>query len=172
MFHARQGLRNRVEAEKEKPIPNKTLVDELGVALEYISSDYALTIESLSSLAKHDEITFDLLWTLFPPNAKVYTKNNLLRQQQVLKLQKGNYARRQNGSRYFSMETVFIAHDGEKLGWTEKNLTIEGFEGAKKVCNLSCALLDQLPDRDSVCTQLKQRGHRYLELLSTRTGTY
>jgi hypothetical protein len=155
LFHARQGLYNRVEAEKEKPTPSSTLVDELGVTLEYISSDYASTIGSLSFLAKHDEITFDLLWTLFPPNAKVNTKDNLLRQQQISKLQKGDYARRQNGSRYYSMDVVYIAHDGEKLGWTEKTLTIEGFEGAKKVCNLSFVPLDQLPDRELVCTQLK-----------------
>jgi hypothetical protein len=61
-------------------------------------------IESLSSFAKYDEITFDHLWTLFPPNAKVYTTNNLLRQDQVFKLGQGDYARRQNGSPYYSMK--------------------------------------------------------------------
>jgi DNA polymerase III delta prime subunit len=165
-------LHERVESEKRKPTPNKALIDELGVAFDYIESDYASTIQSLSSLAKHDEITFDLLWTLFPPNAKIHTKDNFLRQQQVLKLRKGDYARRQNGSRYYSMDTVFIAHDGEKLGWTERNLTIDGFDGAKKLCNLSCVPLDQHPEKESIRTQLRQRGQRYLELLSTPTGTY
>jgi hypothetical protein len=70
------------------------------------------------------------------------------------------------------MDVVFIAHDGEKLGWIENDLTIEAFDGAKKVCSLSCVPLDQLSDRDSICKQLGQRGQWYLELLSTPSGTY
>jgi hypothetical protein len=165
-------LIERVEAEKSNPEPNKARVDELSVALQYIAEHYASTINSLSSLSAHGEITFDLLWALFPPNTAIWTKNNLLREPQVLKLQKGDYETRQNGSRHYSMDSRLIAHDGEKFGWTEKSLSIEQFDGAKKVVNLNCVPLNYIADKEAVCNNLKQRGKQYLELLAASSGTY
>src|SRR5205814_1507769 len=52
LFHARDGLADRIKNEELKPNPNKALVDELGVALEYISHDYASTQATLASLSE------------------------------------------------------------------------------------------------------------------------
>jgi len=172
LFHAREGLVDRVKAEEAKPIPNKTLVDELGVALQYISEDYASTQASLTSLSEHDEITFDLLWALFPPNTTVHTKNNLLREDQVCKLQKGEYGQLPSGVRYYSLDVKYISHDGEKLGWVQKTLQIGQFEGAKKVHNLSIVPLHRLPAKDALRAELTKRGQQYIELLGAPRGTY
>jgi hypothetical protein len=172
LFHAREGLASRVKAEEAKETPNKALVDELGVALQYIAQDYASTQASLASLSEHEEVTFDLLWALFPPNTTVYTKNNLLREHQVCKLQKGEYGRLPSGARYFELDLRYISHDGEKLGWAEKTLQIGSFDGAKKVYNLNVIPLDKLPAKGAVCAELKRRGKRYLELLDAPNGTY
>lgn len=140
--------------------------------MQYVADDFDAATNSLKSLSAHGEITFDLLWALFPPNTDVWTKTNLLQEQQVFKLQKGTYARRQSGARYFSMDLRFIAHDGTKFGWTEQNFAIDQFEGARKVVNLSCVPLDHMPDKEAVCSHLKQRGTRFLELLAAPSGTY
>lgn len=172
LFHAREGLAARVKAETAKEAPNKALVEEVGVALQYIEQDYASTQASLTSLAEHDEITFDLLWALFPPNTTVYTKSNLLREHQVCKLQKGEYETLQSGAKQFGLALRHISHDGEKLGWAEKTLNIGYFEGAKKVHNLTVVPLDRLPTKDAVCQELRKRGTRYMELIEAARGTY
>jgi hypothetical protein len=74
LFHSRVGLAERVKAEEASSEPNKALIEELGVALQYIAEDHASTQASLESLLEHSEITFSLLWTIFPPNVTVYTK--------------------------------------------------------------------------------------------------
>lgn len=172
LFHARDGLAERVKAEEAKEAPNKILIDEVGVALQYIAQDYATTQANLSSLAEHDEITFDLLWALFPPNTTVYTKSNLLREHQICKLQKGEYGSLPSGARYYGLDLRYISHDGEKLGWAEKTLQIGSFAGAMKVHNLTVVPLERLPTRDAVCAEVKKRGKRYMELLEAPRGTY
>lgn len=172
LFHARQGLAERVKAEEAKQTPNKAVIDELGVALQYIEEDYASTTATLSSLAKHQEITFDLLWALFPPNISVYTKNNLLREPQILKLTKGEYGEQMGCGKFFEVNVRYLSHDGEKLGWAETTYKIGNFEGAKKVYNLSVVPLEHFPGKDTVCAELVKRGKRYLELLTAPNGTY
>jgi len=172
LFHSREGLAERVQAEESKTAPNKALVDELGVALQYIAQDYASTQATLDSLSEHNEITFNLLWALFPPNVTVYTKSNLLREHQILKLQRGEYGELPSGARYFSLDLRYLSHDGEKLGWAEKNYRISQFDGARKVNNLSVVPLEHLPEKDAICAELKKRGRRYMELLDAPRGTY
>lgn len=172
LFHARHGLADRVKVEEAKPTPHRATKDELGVALQYIAEDYASTQASLTSLLEHDEITFDLLWAIFPPNVTVYTKNNLLREPQILKLQKGEFGQLPSGARYFVLNLQYLSHDGEKLGWTPKTIQIGQFDGAKKVYNLVVVPLNHLPEKETVCAELTKRGKRYLELLEAPRGTY
>jgi hypothetical protein len=172
LFHAREGLANRVKTEEAKSTPNKALVEELGVALQYISEDYASTQASLASLSEHNEITFDLLWALFPPNTTVYTKSNLLREHQICRLQKGEYGQTATGAKFYSLDLNYVSHDGEKLGWTQNTLKVGQFDGARKVHNLSVVPLELLPCKDSIRAQLMKRGQRYMELVSAPRGTY
>ena len=39
--------------------------------LDYLKEEYSATLESLSSLLEHSEITFDLLWALFVPKKTI-----------------------------------------------------------------------------------------------------
>lgn len=70
MFHSRVGLAERVKTEEAKSTPGTALIDELGVALQYIAQDHAVTQASLKSLSEHEEITFKLLWAIFPPGIR------------------------------------------------------------------------------------------------------
>ncbi|KAF2823357.1 P-loop containing nucleoside triphosphate hydrolase protein [Ophiobolus disseminans] len=171
-FHAREGLAERVKADDLKADPNKALVDELGVALQYLAEDHASTSATLESLSEHDEITFSLLWAIFPPNITVYTKSNLLREHQILKLKSTYYGELPGHVKYFGLNVRLISHDGEKLGWTNTSYKITQFEGAKKVHNLSVYPLHYLEERDTICTELKIRGKRYMELIDAPRGTY
>jgi hypothetical protein len=171
LFHAWGRLAELVKTEESKPSPDKTLVDELRVALQYIAEDYTSTQATLDSLSEHDEITFDLLWTVFPPNTAVYTKNNLLQEHQICKLQKSEYGRTETGARFFDLTVNFISHDGTKLGWASQKIRIGLFDGANKVYNLSVVPLNLLPTKDVVCTELIKRGKKYVEMIEAPRGT-
>ncbi|KAF2132112.1 P-loop containing nucleoside triphosphate hydrolase protein [Dothidotthia symphoricarpi CBS 119687] len=171
LFHARQGLSDRIKAEETKASPNKALIDELGVAVQFVAEHFSTTLETLDCMALQNEITFSLLWTLFPAKTTVYTKSNLLRAHQVLKLHKGDYGC-SNGVRFFDLELRLISHDGEKMGWAETSMRIWQFEGAKKVYNLNCFPLAHHPEQESIRSELNMRGKRYVELLNAPHGTY
>jgi hypothetical protein len=172
LFHGWGRLAELVKTEESKPSPDKTLVDELRVALQFIAEDYASTQATLDSLSEHEEITFDLLWTVFPPNIAVYTKNNLLREHQICKLQKCEYGRTETGAKFFDLTVNFISHDGTKLGWASQKIRIGLFDGANKVYNLSVVPLSLLPTKDVVCTELAKRGKKYVEMIEAPRGTY
>jgi hypothetical protein len=162
-------LVERLEDEEAKDIPEKAVVTDLKCAVEFVHEDFGGNIASLRSLSEHDEITFDLLWTLFPPHATLYTTDNMLKEPQIVRFLSGHYDRHQDGSQYYSMRVRFITHDGESMGWGEQNLQINGFEGAKKVHSLSCFPLASHPERDEVRAQLLQRGRRYVELVKAES---
>lgn len=138
LFYARAGLEDRIAKERSRTNPNKALIEELLLACQYVSEDFGSRIETLASLMAHEEITFDLLWTLFPPRTTIYTKDNLLREEQLLTLQTSDYASRENGSRYLSLNLRMLSHDGEKFGWVDKAMEIDQFEGARKISQLKC----------------------------------
>jgi hypothetical protein len=172
MFHAREGLQKAIDEEQIKPQPDKIGADALCVALQYIEEDYGPTIESLKSLTLHDEITFKLLWTLFPPNTHVYSKKNMLQEEQLFKVRSVFYQKRQDGSEYFRLRLRAISHDGERLGWVDDKIDIDDFEGSKKVQECLCFPLSRHAEEDSVRARLLQRGKRFLELTKATYQEY
>ena len=49
-------------------------LEHLDLLLDFIKTAYASTTERLGPLLEKDQITYDLLWTLFKPNTLAYTK--------------------------------------------------------------------------------------------------
>ncbi|KAF2011401.1 P-loop containing nucleoside triphosphate hydrolase protein [Aaosphaeria arxii CBS 175.79] len=163
LFHAGPGLIKRVEAEQAKETPNQTAIEEIGIALQYIAEDFESTTNNILSLSQHDEITFDLLWTLFPPNTPIYSRDNLLKDDQVFKLQQGTYECR-NGSKFFAIKARCISHDGENLGWVDHELEIADFVGARKVQNLPYFPLKYHSDPKALSSELIERGKKFLDM--------
>jgi len=60
------------EEEKEKDEPNQFLINDIGTAMRFVDEDFGYQIQSLASLIDKGEITFDLLWAIFPPRGMCY----------------------------------------------------------------------------------------------------
>lgn len=172
LFHSLPSLTKRLAAEDAKDVPDKALIHDLGCALEFINEDFGRAMASLASLSEHDEITFDLVWALFPPHTIAFTKDNMLKEAQAMRFLSGSYEKRQDGTSYYSMKLQMISHDGQELGWGDSSLEINGFEGAKKVHHLSCFPLSVHPEEDTTRAQLIQRGRNYVQLLETSCKEY
>lgn len=172
LFHALPSLEKRLQSEEAKDVPNKSLTNDLNSVLEFIREDFGRIMASLDSLSEHDEITFDLLWALFPPNTIVYTKDNMLKEAQTYRFLSGSYEKQQDGSQIFQMRLRMIGHDGQELGWGEQNLQIGGFEGAKKVYHLATFPLSVHPEKEAARADLIRRGRRFVDLLKTNCKEY
>ena len=167
-FYARQEITLRKAAEKEKPEPDQSLINDIGTALRFVEEDLGERTESLDSLLAQDEITHDLLWAIFPPKEIIFApKHGLMNQKQVLKLNTTSYGVRVNNTGYFQIEARLISHDGEDFGWGTIYFVIDEFHGARKITNLSIYPLSRSVERDIIRQDLISRGRFYLSLIDS-----
>ncbi|KAF2638409.1 P-loop containing nucleoside triphosphate hydrolase protein [Massarina eburnea CBS 473.64] len=172
MFHAYGGLKEKLDKEQTKANSDDELVGVLCVALQYIEEDFGATMETLKSLEAQDEITFELLWTLFPPNTHIYSKANVLSEEQLSILSHSAYGTRLDGTKYYQLVLQLISHDRRKFGWVKNYPTIATFEGATKVQDLPFFPFSRHANHDKIRESLHQRGKRFVELCSPTYQEY
>ena len=169
-FHARPHLIRRKTEEKEKLKPDQALIDDIGTALRFVEEDYAGDTASLSSLLANEQITWDLLWTICPPNAIILApKHGPLHQIQSLKLADSGYVNRPNGTQFFHIRGAIITHDGTNFGWGHLDLEIDKFDGAKQITSLAAFPLQYSNDCEAVRERLVARGQQYLSIVDKPT---
>lgn len=101
-FWAAPRLLEIKEAEKKKKDPDQALINDIGTALRFVDEDFGERIASLKSLIANNEITFDLLWTIFPPKELVVVPDHgILKQPLAIPVISSAYATRENHQRYF-----------------------------------------------------------------------
>lgn len=170
LFHARPHLIRRKAEEKEKLKPDQALIDDVGTALRFVEEDYAGDIASVSSLLANEQITWDLLWTICPPNAIILApKHGPLYQIQSLKLASSSYKKRPNNTQYFHIYGAIITHDGTDFGWGHLHLEIDKFDGAKQITSLAAFPLQYSNEREAVRERLVARGRQYLSIVDKPT---
>src|SRR4051812_10393050 len=84
--------------------------------IQFLTTYYASTIEMVDLLLKHQEITYELLWTLFPPNTLVYTTCEGSGQPKSLIFDKGKNRTASTGVKYFRLECRYLDYDGKLFG--------------------------------------------------------
>ena len=170
LFHARPHLIQRKTEEKEKLEPDQALINDIGTALRFVEEDYADEIASLSSLLAKEQITWDLLWTICPPNAIILApKHGPLHQTQGLKLASSSYQERLNRTLFFYIRGAIITHDGTDFGWGHLDLEVDRFDGAKQITSLAAFPLRYSHEREVVRERLVARGRRYLSIVDKPT---
>ncbi|KAI9683792.1 MAG: hypothetical protein M1822_005982 [Bathelium mastoideum] len=165
LFHAYPELDRALQEEKAKDEPSRQLVSNISTALTFVHEDFGSDIESLATLSEHGEITFDLLWSLFPPRVKVFTQGNKLQEPQVMDFQLGEYKRLPDGTDIYELDVKIISHDGVDFGYGAMTQTIRGFPGAKKVTSLPIYPLKYHPDVQTITQKLIARGRKYVSML-------
>ncbi|KAG1841871.1 hypothetical protein C8R48DRAFT_679168 [Suillus tomentosus] len=78
LFFSCKELEERLELETSKGTPNTALISEIEVALHLIHEEHETTFANLQSLARHESITFDLLWTLFRHGTLVFNRHEFI----------------------------------------------------------------------------------------------
>ncbi|OKL60944.1 hypothetical protein UA08_03620 [Talaromyces atroroseus] len=166
IFWAAESLLRIKEEEKSKSQPNKQLIDDIGTALRFVEEDYSGQIASLESLIKENQITWDLLWAIFPPKTpSISPKYGVMNIEQAFRLQESGYEQRPNGSWYFSAVGQIVQFDGQDFGKGTISLEIDKYDGSRQIRSLSFYPLVYHPDEDATRERLMARGRKYLSLL-------
>jgi hypothetical protein len=131
--------------------------------VEFLKGHYASTIESRKALLEHDEIRFDLLWTLFPPNTIVYTKSYEHNLPRCLRLD-WSEERRVQGGKVFILDCCYLGYDGESLGDASITLGIKEFRGEEKVKSLDAFPLIYHEKAEEIRKNLIEMGRMFISL--------
>ncbi|OJI82824.1 hypothetical protein ASPTUDRAFT_149218 [Aspergillus tubingensis CBS 134.48] len=165
-FWAAPDLIRIKEEEKQKERPNQQLIDDIGTALQFVEEDFAAQIVSLKSLLSENQITWDLLWAIFPPKEVIISPRfGLMTEEQAFNLKMSSYQSRPNGQQYFSAFAEVIKHDGQDFGKSSMELEINKYEGARTITSLNFFPLKYHDEEFAVRERLIARGRKFVALL-------
>ncbi|KAJ7492123.1 P-loop containing nucleoside triphosphate hydrolase protein [Mycena latifolia] len=163
LFQCRPGLIKRLEQEQTKIDPDTTLVADISTTLQFIQEDYADTIGDFNLLT-HNEISYELLWVIFPPNTLVYRYHTFTEQAQILLARTLEYSRRENGSYYADIACDVINNDGNSFGLARESIELNAFRGARRIQDLLLFPIEYHPDKEAICAHAAARGKKFVAL--------
>jgi hypothetical protein len=71
--------------------------------------------QAVANLLLAAEITFDLLWTLLPPNELMYALDGF-EQKRIYRAVNNEYKQEQDGTMSLEVKCSFFDHDGKRIG--------------------------------------------------------
>lgn len=154
------------EEAKKSLAPDLSLINDIGTVLRFVKEDFGGLTGNLESLLSKGEITFDLVWAIFPPREFVVAlEHGTLRQPQALAIATADYGSYENGGKYSAGQGKIITHDGEDFGKASFVPVIEAFEGSHKVTSLEFYPIKYHADEVALRNRLIARGKRYMKFL-------
>lgn len=140
--------------------------------IDFLTVSYLSTTKRLTALFDAEEITYDLLWTLFRPNTTVYTTCIGSGKPRCVRYVSGEEKSTSNGLEYFCLDCVYVDYDGKILGEATTQLGVQKFRGTKKIHSLESFPLSWHPDRDRVAKYLMTCGQKFLSLQGVHHRQY
>ncbi|ESK93512.1 aaa family [Moniliophthora roreri MCA 2997] len=164
-FHSFFGLQERLEREESQASPDQGLINDLKVAIQYVHEDHTDNINNFERLLAHQEITYELLWALFKPNALVYRFHGLTEQVQILLARTVEYrVRPQDKSKYAAIACDIISNDGNNFGHAREILEIDLYLGARRIQDLPVFPLEHHPSKEALREHAIQRGKKFAQM--------
>lgn len=146
-------------------------VQHLGMLVHYLQNHFASTIGSLPQLLAHGEITYDLLWALFPPNSIVYTTCVYSEQPKCLVYDHGE-DKMIKDQKYFVLSGRYLDFDGKKFGEVSGGTAIPEFRGARHITTLESFPLKYHNEREELQSRLIKRGRHFASLKGIHHVSY
>ncbi|KAG6828077.1 hypothetical protein H0H92_009339 [Tricholoma furcatifolium] len=128
LFHSREHFQERLNDVRNSDSSNEYLIFELQAMVDLIEEDWGSTAINVNRLISEGRITFDLLWTLFPPGCLVYRRHPKLNQHQVMRLRESSYITIKE-VQHFSITCTIITKNGNHFGFATIEDKIKEFDG-------------------------------------------
>ena len=151
---------------------DRSTLEHLDLLLNFIRTAYASTTERLGPLLEKDQITYDLLWTLFKPNTLAYAKCFGTGQPRCVRYEFREEKTIRGGVKYFHVKARYLDFDGKVLGETSSEHAIEKFRGAKQITALEVFPLEYHPSEKHMRAHLTECGRKFLSMMDVHLCEY
>ncbi|EKM59476.1 uncharacterized protein PHACADRAFT_249997 [Phanerochaete carnosa HHB-10118-sp] len=162
-FHCRKQLRAKLEEENAREMPDGTIVEAIETALEFIDEDLGSTIADFDVLVNQGQITYHLLWALFPPNTYVRSFHRGTEQEFVAYGRQFAYQCTMMGN-FGDIRCDIVSNDGKSFGVSEEHGKINEFPGTRLILELPCYPLEFHPEKEKLREHAVRRGKQYAEI--------
>lgn len=156
LFYYRKELESeglgRFKEDEESAAQLKLLISWINTHFEQDIAAYEKCVSG-----DHRAISYDQLWSLFPPKKIIYTK--VLNQHRAFRVQSCWYD--DGDTPVFNLWAHFVDFDGEKLGNRRAELFIPKYSGTRQLKELTTMPLDLLDDAAEVRAELVERGRKF-----------
>lgn len=164
----------RVKGDKTEN--DETMSSHLDFFLDYIRTEHASTLDTLSNLLAHDEITFDLLWALLVPRIVFLTLSPITGEWRAVRLLHAERGTLCSGIPCWDFEAEYVeynedyhmehsAPDVPKFGLERSpTLSIPIFDGAAKISSLPHYPMKYHLQVDGIKARLIERGRKWCAL--------
>lgn len=112
-------------------------------------------------------ITYDFLWTLFPPDTLVYS--HLFNRGCLLQVRETKY---DNNTDTYNLSCKYIDWDGEAFGWKKKLITISNFDGTRTIRDLNVYPFSHHAAQEDTQGQFLERGRKFVSLSNLQQKAY
>lgn len=171
-YHSLFHYRTQLETEGVKRFADDAeSLEHLNLLLGWIKKHFEPEIAAYNKCItnEHKAISYDHLWTLFPPKTVVYAK--LLSQNRALRLH-DSYYDHSALSPNLTLRVDYMDFDGERLGTRRLELGIPKYSGQQELHELNTIPIDLLPDAGEVREELIARGRKFESYLGTHFLQY
>lgn len=125
------------------------------------------TISTQKDLIANGVMTHDYLWTMFEPGCLVFQKSSDT--ERVLQVRSATHDHHSNK---ITLQTRYVEWGGQEFGWMEEEQEIEGFEGTKKITDISIIPLSYHEDSIGVQQRCIARGSSWEGLCGYHFKSY
>jgi len=138
----------------------------------YAETTFKSTVDQLSVLLGKEDITYDLLWALFTPNAEVYTTCPGTGAPRCVLYNHCEERTEMDGSRYMYVEGRYLNSDGKALGEATTSIKIPIFRGAKRIQHLPAYPLQYHAEKETARRELIRCGRDFVSLMGIHHRDY
>ncbi|KAF8824540.1 hypothetical protein HHX47_DHR8000307 [Lentinula edodes] len=163
-FYSRVGIQDKLDVENAKDVPDEGFIADLEAAMQYIAEDHSQNLTEYNLMTSQQEITYELLWALIPPNTLVYHYHQYTEQPQILLAKEVNYYYPTNRPYYADVVCDIISNDGNFFGLAQVTLEIETFTGARVIQDLPVFPLSFHKDASELRQHALKRGRKFVSM--------
>ena len=154
---------NRLQkvAEDDQNAHRETL-DHVQLLKNVLQEELQETFNTQNDLTSHGVMTFDLLWTLFPPGDLIFTNDG--GQDRLEKVQSSEYVSTLGSELFFKIRGYHVNCDGKRFGYEFHEVSLKNFTGTKPITELEAYPLRFHVSARKLQERLIQRGQLFEKL--------
>lgn len=154
-------------------IDDELILKHVELLKNVVSPEIKPHLEAQEDLIKHGVITYEYLWTLFPPDTEVYTQTE---SGERLFIARRCWYRKNRASTTFVVDCEFIDFDGTILGYAMERLEVEQFGGHRPINEINPVPVAFVPNLQDMRQRLTKRGQMFEKFMGVHykgyTGLY